>query len=253
MTDFYKNVSDIKKYAEAGDEKALCSCISQYRTATGECVDHVVYELLIIILTDHPELLEGSSELYEAWTEAIKTGETGLFGTSRSFLSIRNDSLRCVINNDKSVTSMLKIAEEYCLGSNKKWNGEDSERELFCKTVILAAHIFDNCEVLEYEAYRYAEKPEMYLPRNSVWLLIRCLMDREMYSALDRLYEGCFNSDLSALVGCCNSDECWDIDNVSYLKMLYRRYVTNGRIVREENEHICELIAGAGSEYKASH
>lgn len=253
MNDIYKNITDINKYTKAEDVGALCRCIPKYQITTGGCLDQIVYILLLNIMTDHPQLLRKNKALYSEWAAAIQRGENCFFSSCKNLAMIRTEVLRAIINKDKNVIELLKTAEESYFGTSCNLSinafSEDSEKEMFCKTIVMAAHLFDNREVLEHEANFYADESETFLKYNSLWILIRCLADREMYNELDRLYEGCFNSNFVELLGCCNSYEYWENSNITYIRSLYRRYISNGVVRADENERICELISAVDSDY----
>lgn len=253
MNHYLKSITDINRFTQTGDAEALCRCISKFEITSGDCIDQIIYTLLLNVITYRPELLRENKSLFSEWASAVRKGENFFFGSCRNLGMIRNAVLRAIINKDNNAVELLKTAEEayfgtsYNLASNTF--SEDSEKELFCKTVVMAAHLFDNCEVLEHVAFYYADEPQIFLKYSSLWLLIRSLTDREMYIELDRLYKACFNSDFIKMLGCCNSYEYWDKNNITYIRSLYRRYISKGVVRADENERICELISAVDSDY----
>ena len=252
MTDFLKAVIDIKKYTESGDKAGLCRSISMSSDNFYSDIDSVLHVLLMNIMTERPELLEDSN-VYRQWTAAIRMADNCFFSAGKGLSMIKSAALRAVIFKEKNSMDILKRAEECFFGTSGNLTAntisEDSEKEVFCKSVILAADLFDNCEVLEYEACHYADEPKKFCNYDSVWLLVRCLTDREMFPQLDRLYKDLFDSDFGKLISSCYVFEHWDKDNVGYIKRLYRRYVSDGRILDDENERICRLIEEYGTDY----
>lgn len=252
MTDFFKAVIDIKKYTESEDKEGLYRSIAVCSENFYSDVGSILHVLLMNILTDRPGLLEDHN-VYKEWTAAIRMADNSFYSNCKGLSMIRSAALRAVIFKEKNSMDVLKMAEECFFGTSGNLTvntfSEDSEREVFCKSVIMAADLFDNCEVIEYEACRYADEPKKFQSSESAWLLVRALADREMFSQLDRLYKGFFNSDFGKLIGCCYVYEHWDKDNMGYIKMLYRRYVSGGSILDDENERICRLIDEYGSDY----
>lgn len=252
MTDFFKAVIDIKKYTESGDKEGLCRSIAICSDNYYSDVGSILHVLLMNVMTERPLLLEDNN-VYKEWTAAIRMADNSFYSNCKGLSMIRSTVLRAVIFKERNEADILKMAENCFLGTSGNLTvnvfSEHSEREIFCKSVIMAADLFDNCEVIEYEAERYAEEPNKYQSYESVWMLVRALADREMFPQLDRLYKELFDSDFGKLIGSCYIFEHWDKDCMGYIKMLYRRYVTGGRILDDENERICRLIDENGSEY----
>ena len=167
MNDYFKSITDINKYTKAGDAEALGSCISKYQITTGDCIDQIVYTLLLNVITDRPELLRDNKQLFTKWSESLRKWENCFLNSCKNLGMIRTKVLRAVINKDKNAMELLKTSKECYFGTSCNFVSnsfcKDNEKDLFCKTVVVTAHIFDNCEVLEHEAAYYAEKPETFL------------------------------------------------------------------------------------------
>lgn len=229
-----------------GAAKCMVNFIVDMSVYDSEHAAFIIRALMIKLLEEHSELLD-DAELRSQWE--ICLNQTGNSGFSVRFdADVRFPSVRAVMEHKKAAADILKVLFDRACGGSKSTPicSMNPEIIILWESAILTADLFDNTEILEYAADMYSRYAGAEM-RNGLWFLMACLIDREMYDPLDKLYKNCCGSDFIKLLNSCCSINYQAKENVFYIKSLYRRYVSGGKVTGDENVRICSLIAS--SEY----
>lgn len=233
------------------DRDGVLECLVSY------CVDMSVYDseatvvilraLMKKLLEEHCEMLD-NSELRSQWEICLHQVSNHSFLPVRFDMDLKTAAARAVMEHKQNARSILTRLFDYicggCMEKSTPICSMNPDVIAFCEAMIMAADLFDNTDILEYEAELYSQYANADM-RSGIWYLTACLTDREMYDSLDRLYKSCCSSDFTKLLNSCYSSNYQAKDNVFYIRSLYRRYVSDGSVQSDENARICSLIAAS--------
>lgn len=232
------------------DADGVLQCLSGYiinMSVSDSEAAIIIRTLMKKLLAEHCEMLD-NSRLRSQWEICLRQVSNNSFSPARFDMDLKTSAVSAVMEHKPNARDILTRLFDYiccgCVGSSAPICSMNPEVIDFCEAMIMAADLFDNKDILEYEAELYSKYSNADM-RSGLWYLTACLTDREMYDPLDRLYESCCGSDFTKLMNSCCSSNYKAKDNVFYIRSLYRRYVSDGKVQSDENALICSLIASS--------
>lgn len=251
MTANLDAIARLNECMDNDDSGGVLECLSGYvvdmSVYDSEAAAVILRALMKKLLEEHCEMLD-NAELRSQWEICLQQVSNHSFSPIKFDMDLKTAAARAVMEHRQNAKDILTRLFNYicggCVSLATPICSMNPEVIAFCEAMIMAADLFDNTDILEYEAQLYSQYAGADM-RSGLWYLTACLTDREMFDPLDRLYKSCCGGDFTKLLNCCFSSNCQAKDNVFYIRHLYRRYVSGGKIQSDENARICSLIASS--------